>query len=181
MIVIHIPEQELWNENESRFIHVNASDIKLEHSLYSIAEWESKWNKSFFLKEEKTEEETMDYIKKMVLNDVDPNVFYCINRDILKQIYDYINAPMTATKIRSNGQNANKPSSTYITSEIIYYWMVNLNIPLECETWHINRLITLIRVCQIKSQPQKKLSNQETIARYAKLNAERRAALKSKG
>lgn len=180
MLVIKIPQQDLWDEKNYRFIHVDETTLQLEHSLLAVSNWESKWNKSFFIKDPKTEEESIDYIKFMLLNEVDDNIFYCLSNDVLKKIHDYINEPMTATKIKSNKKD-NKPQASYITSEIIYYWMISLNIPLECENWHINKLITLIRVCQIKSQPKQKMSEREAIAYQAKLNAERRAKLKSKG
>lgn len=180
MLKIKIQKRECWDSVNERFVYIPETTLELEHSLFSISKWEAKWEKSFFLKEPKTSEETIDYIKMMSLNDVDPIVFNNITKDVFKQIEDYINMPMTATKINSRTAN-NKESKSYMTSEIIYYYMVTLNIPLECEHWHINRLITLIRVCSIKAQPQKKMSTQEAIAYQAKLNAERRAKMKSKG
>lgn len=180
MLKIKIQKRECWDSINEKFVYIPETTLELEHSLFSISKWEAKWEKSFFLKEPKTSEETIDYIKMMSLNDVDPIVFNNITKDVFKKIEDYINMPMTATKINSRTIN-NKESKSYMTSEIIYYYMVTLNIPLECEHWHINRLITLIRVCSIKSQPQKKMSTQEAIAYQAKLNAERRAKMKSKG
>lgn len=180
MLKIKIQKRECWDSTNEKFVYIPETTLELEHSLFSISKWEAKWEKSFFLKEPKTSEETIDYIKMMSLNDVDPIVFNNISKDVFKKIEEYINMPMTATKINSKLGNDNN-SKSYTTSEIIYYYMVSLNIPLECEHWHINRLITLIRVCSIKSQPQKKMSKQEAIAYQAKMNAERRAKLKSKG
>lgn len=180
MLKIKIQKRECWDSINEKFVYIPETTLELEHSLFSISKWEAKWEKSFFLKEPKTSEETIDYIKMMSLNDVDPIVFNNISKDVFKKIEEYINMPMTATKINSRLGNDNN-SKSYTTSEIIYYYMVSLNIPLECEHWHINRLITLIRVCSIKSQPQKKMSKQEAIAYQAKMNAERRAKLKSKG
>lgn len=182
MLIVNIPGQELWDENNQRFIKVDDTTLEMENSLYAIANWESKWGKSFFQNDEKTEAETIDYIKQMTINKVDDMVYKCIDRQTFCKIKDYINLPMTATKINSKrNQNGNVQSSSYITAEIIYYMMLTLGIPPEYDRWHINRLITLIRVCQIKSQPPQKMSQQEAIAYQARLNAERRAKLKSKG
>lgn len=181
MLIINIPEQELWDEKNQRFIKINPTRLELENSLYAISNWESKWCKSFFISDEKSEEETIDYIKQMTLNEVDDVVYKCIDRQTFDEIKKYINLPMTATKINSKKNQNNNRSSSYITSEIIYYMMLTLNIPPEYDRWHINKLITLIRVCQIKSQPPKKMSQQEAIAYQARMNAERRAKLNSKG
>lgn len=182
MLTIKVPRGEFWDSVNNEFFYTEPQSIKLEHSLFSVSKWEAKWEKSFFLKEPKTLEESSDYIRIMALDDIDDITlkYICSNRNIVKSIDDYINLPMTATKINSKKDN-DEPSKSYVTSEIIYYWMVNLNIPLECEHWHLNRLITLIRVCEIKSRPPEKMSQKEAIAYQARVNAERRAKMKSKG
>lgn len=182
MLVINVPKGEFWDSEKNEFVYTEPRSVRLEHSLFSISKWESKWMKSFFLKEPQTPEESLDYIRIMSLDEID-NItlrYICSSKEITNRISEYINTPMTATKINNRSQN-NKPSRSYITSEIIYYWMITLNIPLECEHWHLNRLLTLIRVCEIKSQPPKKMSQKDAIAYQARMNAERRAKLKSKG
>ena len=106
----------------------------------------------------------------------------CISEKVIREINAYIAAPMTATVIREYG--VNKPNREIVTSELIYYWMVALNIPFECQKWHLNRLLTLIRICNIKNRPPDKsnrLSQRETLEQYAALNAARRKAMNSKG
>lgn len=180
MLKITIPSREMFNEKTQEFFHVHEYTIQLEHSLVSVSKWESKWNKPFLSKDTKTEEEELDYIKCMTITqNVDPNVYKFIPLNIREEIKEYINAPMSATWF-SEDKNT-KSSSEQITSELIYYWMVAQNIPFECEKWHLNRLITLIKICNIKSQPPKKMGKKAIMSRNAALNAARRKQLNTKG
>ena len=177
---IVVPANEVYNEATNMFTKTKETTLVLEHSLVSISKWESKWHKAFLGKEQKTDEETIDYIKCMTLTqNVDPNVYYCLSADNIQQIKNYIEDPMTATTIH---ENPNAPCSReIITSELIYYWMVALNIPVEFQKWHLNRLLMLIRVCNIKNQPPQKMSQRQLMSRNAALNAARRQKLHSKG
>ena len=180
MIEITIPAFELWDEEKQEFYSCKETVLRLEHSLVSLSKWESKWHKPFLSKGAKTEEETIDYIKCMTLTqNTDPIVFKFITNENINKISKYIEDPMTATTF-SNNQN-NKSSREIITSELIYYWMIALNIPFECQKWHLNRLLTLINVCNIKNQPPKKMSKKELMSRNAALNAARRQQLNTKG
>lgn len=180
MLQITIPSSELWDEKNEMFIYTEAKTLQLEHSLLSLSKWESKWCKPFLSEEEKTEEEILDYIKLMTLTqNVKPETYCCLTRENYRQIDDYINAPMTATTFSK--ANKGKISKEIITAEIIYYWMITLNIPFECQKWHINRLLTLIKVCEIKNQPPKKMSQRETVRNNAALNAARRKKMHTKG
>lgn len=179
MLQITIPAMnDLWDERNQQFLSIKETTIQLEHSLLSISIWESKWNKSFINTKDKTEEELIDYIKCMTITkNVDPNVYVCLTAENIQEIVNYINAPMTATIIRDDG----KSSREIVTSELIYYWMISLNIPVKFEKWHLNRLITLIKVCSIKNQPPKKMSRGEIMQRNAALNAARKKRLNTKG
>lgn len=169
-----------WDEEKEEFVEAESQTIELEHSLVSLSEWESKWCKAFFSKQEKTVEETIDYIRCMTLTEnVDPAIYTRLTNEHIKQVNDYISAPMTATKIYDD--KTSKSNSETVTSELIYYWMIALNIPFECRHWHLNRLLTLIKVCNIKNQPPKKMSKRATAAQYAELNAARRKQLNTKG
>lgn len=180
MLQIAIPEGELWDEKSEEFISVKECVLQLEHSLVSLSKWESKWCKPFMSKDSKTDEETLDYIKCMTLNrNIDPNVYYFITNQHRELVNDYIAAPMTATWF--NKDQAGKPSSEQITNELIYFWMISLNIPFECQKWHLNRLLTLIKVCEKKNQPAKKMSNAEALKQQAALNAARRKKPKKRG
>ena len=181
MLTITIPATEKYDEIKGEFIYSSEQTIQLEHSLISISKWESKWCKSFLdSKQEKTFEETIDYIKCMTLNkNVDDEVYQCLTQDNLNSIQDYIAAPMTATYFSNNDRG--KKNGEQITSELIYYWMIALNIPFECQKWHINRLLTLVRVCNIKNQPPKKMSKRDIISRNAALNAARRQQMNTTG
>ena len=181
MLEITIPGTEEWDEDKEEFITTKETTLRLEHSLVSLSKWESRWGKPFLDSEDKTIEETLDYIRCMTLTqNVDPNVYYGLTSENVKQVEAYILAPMTATTI-SRRNNKTFGQKETITSELIYYWMIALNIPFECQKWHLNRLITLIEVCNIKNSPPKKLSRNELLMRNTELNAQRRKALNSKG
>lgn len=174
-----VPEQ--YDEAKEEFIPAKEKILRLEHSLVSISKWESKWCKAFFSKSDMTEEETIDYIKCMTLTqNVDPEVYDHISLANVEEIKRYIEAPMTATYINKAAEKKG-PNGDTITSELIYYWMIALNIPVEFEKWHISRLITLIHVCNIKNQPKQKMSRKELANRNRALNAARRQKLNSKG
>lgn len=182
MLRITIPAVELWDEKKEEFVCTKEQTLQLEHSLVSISKWESKWKKAFLKNVEKTNEEMIDYIKCMTITqNVDPEIYNYLTDDNYRQISDYINDPMTATKVYDS--DGNKNSRKTVTSELIYYWMIALNIPPRYEKWHLNRLLTLIRVCNIENKPAKKrrVNKKDTANRYAELNAARRKQLNSQG
>lgn len=179
MLDIKIPSVEFYDEIAEEFITTKEQTLRLEHSLVSLAKWESKWCKPFLSKQEKTHEEIMDYIKCMTITqNVDPDVYNYITNENVEEINKYIDSPMTATTFSDSGK---KGKGETITAEIVYYWMITLNIPFECQKWHLNRLLTLIKVCSIKNQPPKKMSKNEIMSRNAALNKQRRAQLNTKG
>ena len=179
MLQITVPGREQFNEATNEFITLKEQTLQLEHSLISLSKWESKWCKPFLSNKDKTDEETIDYIRCMTLTqNVKPEVYYNLTIENLNQVNDYINAPMTATTFSNDRQ---KPNRDIITAELIYYWMIAHNIPFECQKWHLNRLLTLIRVCSVKNTPAKKMSRSELMSRNASLNAARRAQFNSKG
>ena len=178
MLLLTIPPIEMFNEKTSEFVYSKETKISLEHSLVSLSKWESRWNKPFLSKDNKTLEETIDYIRCMTITqNVDPEVYFRLTDENINTINKYIESPMTATTFSDNGHS----SREIITSELIYYWMISLNIPMECQKWHLNRLLTLIRVCNIKNAPAKKMSRREIMNRNAALNAARRKQLNTKG
>lgn len=181
MLQIDVPiVEEKWDSKNEVFIEPVYKTLQLEHSLISLSKWESKWCKPFFSKKPKTDEETIDYIKCMTITqDVDPKVYDLLTQDNVSEIDKYINAPMTATYFSKDKTKGT--SREQVTSELIYYWMIALNIPFECQKWHLNRLLTLIEVCNRKNAPPKKMSKRELMSRNAALNAARRKQLNSKG
>ena len=180
MLQITIPGGEFFNEATGEFTYGKDQTLKLEHSLVSLSKWESKWHKPFLTKEEKTEEELYDYIQCMTLTqNVDPEVYSRLTVDNITQINEYIDNPMTATRI--NGDKRKDPNKEQFTSELFYYWMIALQIPVEFQKWHLNRLITLIQVCSIKNSPPNKRSKAEIAKSYAEINAKRRKQMNTKG
>lgn len=168
---IKIEATELFNEETMEIIPVKETVLTLKHSLLSLYKWESKWHKPF-LHTEKTNEQTIDYIRCMTITQNVPDIVYwAIDQDNMKKIQDYINDPMTATWFSDKD---NKKGHEIVTAEIIYYWMIKLNIPFECEKWHLNRLWTLIKVCSIKEQPPKNISKNEWAKQRHALNSARR-------
>lgn len=173
-----VPEQ--YDEVNNLFIDPVYQVLKLEHSLVSISKWESKWHKSFLHTADKTDEEVLDYIKCMTLSqNIDPDVYNHLTIDNLRDINKYINDPMTATILPDD--KSGKRNREIVTSELIYYWMIAYNIPVEFQKWHIERLMTLVRICSIKNEPPKKRSRSDIMKRNAALNEARRKQLNSKG
>lgn len=173
MLTITIPGKEWFDESKNEFVSIKDTTLQMEHSLISLSKWEKKWKKPFFSKEEKTTEEVLDYFRCMTLTPhVDENIFNGLTSENVDEIRDYIDDPMTATTF-SEKENK-KFSKQIITNEVIYYWMISLNVPVEFQKWHLNRLITLIRVCNAMNQPPKKMSKRELLSRNAGLNRVRR-------
>src|SRR5512135_1572143 len=180
MLQITIPATELWNEKTNEFTKTKEQVLQLEHSLVSLSKWESKWCKPFMSKTPKTQEESIDYIRCMTITqNVDFDVYNGITNEIVEEVTKYIEAPMAATTFSND--NRNTINREIITAEIIYYWMVALNIPFECQKWHLNRLLTLINVCNIKNQPKKKGRKQDIYARNRALNEVRKRQLNTAG
>ena len=179
MLRLIIPGLEYYDEVKNEFIYYNEQALQLEHSLVSISKWESKWCKPFLDNKDKSVEEIIDYVKCMTITqNVKPEVYDRLTEKNLREINDYIDHPMTATTFNNTNQSS---SREIITSEVIYYWMITFNIPFECQKWHLNRLLTLIKVCNIKNNPPKKMSKQELLNRNRALNEARKKELKSRG
>lgn len=179
MLKIEVPESELYDERINSFLTIKAQTLELEHSLLSISKWEERWEKPFFSREPKTNEETIDYVRCMTINQVDPMVYFFLPSDAFERINQYFERSMTATTIRDLGGSGR--SREIITSEIIYYLMFSYGISKECESWPLNRLITLIRVFNIKNTPQKKMSKNEILRQNRALNEARKAKLHTRG
>lgn len=160
--------------------------LQLEHSLLSISKWESRHKKPFLGDGENFKtmplHELIDYVRDMTITkNVDPDVYLAIvsHPNIQADIYEYMNDPMTATTFSNVSPHAG--SRLVITAEIIYWEMVELNIPFECQKWHLNRLLTLIRVCTIKRGKPEKMPHNEMVAQRRALNKSRKAARHSRG
>lgn len=181
MLTIKVPETEKWDENKQEFVYGKEFNLQLEHSLISLSKWESKWRKPFLSKEGMSEEQVIDYVKCMTLTqNVPEDVYARLSKENFYEVANYIDSPMTATWF-GQADDKGKINNEQVTSELIYYWMIALQIPFECQKWHLNRLLTLIRVCNIKNSPPKKMSRAEIAKRNAELNAKRRASMQSKG
>lgn len=183
MLLIHISDKEIWNEQLEEFFIIKGCDLTLEHSLVAISKWESKYHKSFIDTENKTSEEMLDYIKMMVVGKQpeDDKVFMLLSREQISEIAKYINDPMTATTISKDDEdkvNDKKKSGKFTTSEEIYSWMCLQNIPFECQYWHLNRLIMLIKLCAIANAPKdkkkKRMTSSDLALRRAKMEAARK-------
>lgn len=181
MLQIYVDGGEFYNEKTNEFYTVNGARLNLEHSLVSISKWEAKWCKPFFVDNNKTDSELLDYIRCMTINgnQVDELLYLCLSKQNYEDIKNYINSAMTATTFSNHA--AAKKRREVVTSELIYYWMIAYGIPFECEKWHINRLLTLIKICSIKNAPSKKMSKLDTINYYKTLNEQRKASLGTRG
>lgn len=180
MLKIVIPEREFFNESTEKFEYSKSQEVTLEHSLISISKWESKWHKPFLdEKHQKTDEEFIDYVRCMSLTNLPDEIFENISERNKIEILMYIDDSMTATWFAED--KTPPPSNKIITSEVIYSWMIQNEIPFECQKWHLNRLLTLIRVCSLENMPAKKMSPMSILSQNASLNKARRAALHTRG
>lgn len=160
MLEIEVVTDENFDETTKKFVVAKSVKVRLEHSLVSLSKWESVWEEVFLSEKEKTREQTVSYVQMMILNDdLPPEIFRTLIEKHLDEVNKYITANMSATKIHSD---KNAPHSReVITAELIYYWMISMNIPVKFEHWHLNRLLTLIKVINLKSTPQKPMSAME--------------------
>jgi hypothetical protein len=179
MLTITVPGVEHFDEDTEEFVSVGDVVLELEHSLVSLSKWEEIFEKPFLGKEDKTSDEVMAYIKLMTLSKVPEEVFLKLSESNISDIDKYINAKRTATWF--NEAPGAPPAREVITSELIYYWMVAFNIPFECQYWHLNKLFTFIRVCNIKQAKPKKMSRSELAQRNRELNAQRKKQLGTTG
>lgn len=179
MLEITIPDGELYDESSNEFITIKGVVLRLEHSLVSISKWESNWKEPFLSEVPKSIAQTVDYVKCMTINqNIDPMVYEALSNEHINQVNEYIKESRTATTFSDKGNGSRRD---VITSELIYWWMAQFNIPMECQKWHLSRLLALIRIASIKNSPQKSMSRQAVLSQNAALNAARRKARGSKG
>lgn len=182
MLTIKIHGEELFDEETNQFITIDEATIHLEHSLVSLSKWESKYKKPFLSSTEKTEEEVYDYIRCMVVSPegaLDGEII--LSNENLERIQKHIGDTRSATTFNELPQQSGAGRRETITSELIYYWMVAFNVPIECETWHLNRLFSLLKICNIKNSKGKKIPKNEIARRNRELNEKRKAELNTRG
>lgn len=179
---IHIPESEGWNESQERFVYIQDTTITLEHSLVSVAKWEARHKKPFLDRKPKTDDEMLDYIKCMTIEpDIPDNSYAGLTAEDIKQINAYINDPMTGTTFYNWKPNKTRRNIEIETAEVIYWEMIQCEIPIEWEHRHFNQLRTLIQVCMLKNQKNDAMPASEIRKMNHELNAARRAKYHSKG
>lgn len=178
-ISIYVQGTELWDSNSQMFCSSKPQTLILEHSLISISKWESKYHKMFLETKDKTGVELLDYIKCMTINGNVPDMtYYALSEKNLRDILDYMDDSMTASSVFDPPR---KSRSEPVSSELIYYWMIQYGIPFECEKWHINRLLMLIKICTRKNASMTKADKAAMDQRRAAINAQRKAKMKSRG
>ena len=179
MLTITIPATEAWDERIERFVKTPETTLVLQHSLVSLSKWEARFKKPFLSNEKKSVDETYGYIQAMSESPIDVDVLRMMTEGNLTAINEYIEDPHTATTIRE--APGARRSRDIVTNELIYQWMWALQIPMEAQYWHLNRLFTAIRVVNEKNQKPKKMGRAEQLAQQRRLNAERLERLGTSG
>lgn len=180
MLELLIKGVDLYDEKNEEFVSTKDTTLRLEHSLISLSKWESKWHKPFLGNDDRTDEEIRDYIRCMTITqNVDPLVYLGLSAENYKSIEEYMSDTMTATWF--NDKNNPKSRQKVVTAELIYYWMISLQIPFECERWHLNRLLTLIRVCNNENTPKTKMKKGDIFKQNSQLNEARKKMLHTRG
>jgi len=181
-LILHIEPFEGFDSDRNEFVNVKETTLQLEHSLISLKKWEQKYHIPFLDDDNnKTSEQWIYYIECMnMTQNVDPNVFRYMSVENIKKVTEYIKDPMTATWFTDTKEQGNKKKKEVITAEIIYYWMIELNVPIQFEKWHLNQLLTLIRVINVKHD-NTKMGKKEQAMQRSSLNAQRRAKMHSRG
>lgn len=180
MLTLIIDGDENYNEETSTFETFDDVVVDLEHSLLSLSKWESKYQKPFLSSDTKSSEEIFGYLQAMVITpNLDPSVLFKCSSANIVTIQEYIDSSQSATTFGSMPERGGP--GEVITSELIYYWMVAFTIPFECEHWHLNRLFSLVRICNIKNEDPKTMSRNDVAQRNQELNAARRKELNTTG
>lgn len=175
MLEIEVVLDENFDETTNKFVVGKSAKVRLEHSLVSLSKWEATWEEAFLGRAQKTTDQTISYIEMMLVDEIPPEIFHKLLAKHIEEIQAYVNAPMNATKLPKTENKS--PTRETITAELIYYWMAQLNVPFECEHWHLTRLFTLIQVINIKNTPPKKM----TASERQRLNNARRSQFNTRG
>ena len=182
MLELNIEEKELYHQETNKFIQIPACTLTLEHSLISLSKWESKWKIPYLSKQERTPKQDLDYVRCMVIGPLkDDKIIDALSFSELKQIQTYISSPMTATTFQNTPINNKKSKNEVMTSEVIYAHMFAHRIPIDCQKWHLNRLLTLLKICDLQNAPKDKMTKKQTAMLYAERNAARKAKHNSRG
>lgn len=182
MLTITVLGAEHFDESTNTFVTVGDVTLELEHSLVSLSKWESEFETPFMDDAAKTQEQTLGYVRHMTLTpNIPVEVYSRLTTENITQISEYIDRKMTATWFTDHAPKRPSTSGETVTSELIYYWMIALTIPFECQEWHLKRLLTLIQVCNLKNQPAKKMPRKEAMTRQTSLNEARKAKMNTTG
>lgn len=180
MLVIVAGKEELFDQATEEFKESEGFTLRLEHSLVSVSKWESKYQRPFLDSGAQTSEEVLDYISFMMIDELDPLIVHRLNNEDLKAINEYIESPQSATTFGTLPETKGYRGEV-ITSELIYYWMVAYTIPFTCENWHLNRLLSLIKICNIKNSKPSKMTKAQVAQRNRELNEQRKRELGTSG
>ena len=180
MLTIYVGATEHFDEKTREFSYVGGTPIQLEYSLAILSKWESKFNKPFLGPQKKTREETISFIQEMIITpEISPDIINEFTLQNFKDVNAYMESKQTATWFSDTPEP--KTSREVITAELIYYWLVTFNIPWEAQHWHLNKLFTLIKVFNAKSEKPKKMTPGQAAARRRELNEQRKQQYKTAG
>lgn len=177
MLEIYVEGETFWNEELQEFYDMAPKTFHFEYSLAAISKWEMKWHIPYLTEDTKTQEQVRDFIRCMCLDEEPPDELHLaiLSTRYAEEFNAYTKDPMTATTIKSVDKFPSHSRNNIQTNELIYHLMTVNNIPFECDKWHFNRLMTLIRVCNEQNGEKKPMTKRETLEYQAALNKARRA------
>jgi hypothetical protein len=172
MLTITVLGEEHWDQENEKFVYPDSFKLELEHSLVSLSKWESKWEVPFLGEKPKTTEMVLDYIECMILTPDPPADWISkLSKENIEEITAYFDSKQSATWF--NDHHPEPKTGETITSELVYYWLDICDIDWQAQYWHLNRLLTLVKIHTVKQAKPKPMSRSEMLRRRRALNKQR--------
>mgnify|MGYP006908805150 CR=1 FL=1 len=118
------------------------------------------------------------------IEEIDDDIFKGFEQKDIEGFFKYLQDPQSAVKKIPEIKGGKKKDPIPFTSDRIYAWMVELQIPLTLETWNLNRLLNLIQIVNYDNTPndkKKKTKPADVMKNWNEINDRRLKELGTKG